>query len=50
MMFQGLLEARLKVEYAYFKMMGALEILKCTWATEGVLCILDENEVMTLSF
>ena len=40
---RGLLKARLRVEHAYYKMMGTLQVFKNIWAVEEVLCSVGED-------
>ena len=40
---RGLLKARLRVEHAYYKMMGTLQVFRNIWAVEEVLCSVGED-------
>lgn len=49
-MFLGLEAARLKVEFAYYKMVDCLPKFVDIWGVNEVLCTLCENNVMVLTF
>ncbi len=49
-MFLGLVAARLKVEFAYYKMVDCLPKFVDIWAVNEVLCTLCENNEIELTF
>lgn len=48
-MFLGLVAARLKVEFAYYKLVDCLPMFLYSWGVNDVLCTVYENELV-LSF
>ncbi len=49
-MFLGLVAARLKVEFAYYKMVDCLPKFVDIWLVNEVLCTLCENHEIELTF
>ncbi len=49
-MFLGLVAARLKVEFAYYKMVDCLPKCVDIWGVNEVLCTLCENNEIELTF
>ena len=46
----GLIKARLRVEYAYYKMVDNIECFRVMWALGGVLCTVGHDNELILSF
>lgn len=50
-MFKGLVAARLKVEFVYYKMVSNIEEFLSIWGISGVFCeVTEDNLVLNLSF
>lgn len=49
-MFMGLVKSRLKIEYAYYKLVGCLPMFVNIWAVNEVLCTVNENDDLVVSF
>ena len=47
---EGLVQARLRVEHAYYKMMDNLLFFSGLWAVRGVLCSVGEEGELVVSF
>jgi len=50
LMFKGLVASRLRIEYAYYTLVGCLPMFVNTWAINGALCRIDENDDLLLTF
>lgn len=50
LMFKGLVASRLKIEHAYYKLVGCLPMFVNIWAINGVLCTVNENDDLLLTF
>ncbi len=50
LMFFGLVASRLRIEHGYYKLVGCLPIFVNTWAINGVLCEVNENDDLVLAF
>ena len=43
LMLKGLLAARIRVEFAYYRLTGNLDDFFCTWGLDGVLCSVQDE-------